>query len=893
MSKTLGIPNREDYGDTSALPTNKLITYVDQLHRARRAGTHHDIRVGDKALLSWAGRHGTPNPGEKRLLFQQPLHSKNYANFEGEIPEGYGAGTVSTHDRGTAIVTEAGENKIKFLIAHHKNPEYFTLIKSKGKNRPWLMVNTTPQTPEDVLDPSAFKKIHLRSVPAHRAEEFFKGLIEGKVDGASGLFKLKKDSMDVLSYRVGAGGKPIIHTERFFQGGSPKLDIPKKWAGKVLRGEIYGTDRKGRPVSPQTTSPLLNMTVENSLKSQQAKSLKLRSALFGIVGDDPSDPARVQKLQEVLKFLPVDRFGLPPRAQGEQEASSLWKAISAGKHPEIAEGVVAYPEGKPPVKIKLRPDYDVKITDVFPGEGKYQGSAGGIIYEGGGRVGTGFDDKYRQWLWDNREAIKGRIAKITSTKKLPSGKYYQPSFVALHEDYPTKTAKEKENDTPGIGGTALGVAGAAGAHKLLDSGLTYGVRRGGLFQNYYANAAREGINAAITGQDLMPKWRRSLGIINPSLTGLTDYEVARALTARLLEKGKLPPGSITSVEDLGKNPIFNYAYNQLKNKTTSTKLSPISRNFINALDPNLPKNSTIEFLRTHGGMGVDKQRNPLFLGAAMNAMAGSAGGLTGMAGSLISGSPDLALGAMSMDRGLTNNIEDLKLGLIGAGAVQRSDTALKSKAISAGLNLLNPSSGEVYDFGQDIGKLMDHATVPRSLPKAMAVADTYGLANEAKQKANNFIKDTFIEPGKKAPGEALKRIATLFKRGEEFTPDYTPEQLKAMGVYGEVYGPKDAPRLASLPQWPQHWYHEADPHGWLQWYQRYSQGRRIDDDVRQIKRWAAFKARHGGKAFRENPTPRRAYALRNWAIDPTKLVNDPKSLQKIMEDYKAKKYKNR
>jgi len=125
---------------------------------------------------------------------------------------------------------------------------------------------------------------------------------------------------------------------------------------------------------------------------------------------------------------------------------------------------------------------------------------------------------------------------------------------------------------------------------------------------------------------------------------------------------------------------------------------------------------------------------------------------------------------------------------------------------------------------------------------------------------------------------------------EEFKPDYSPGELKEMGVYGEVYGPKAAPRLASLPEWPAHWYHKEDPHGWLQWYKRYSEGRRMEDDERQIKRWKAFKARHGGNAFQSNPTPRRAYALRNWAIDPKKLVKDPADLEKVMEAYKSKKY---
>ena len=185
------------------------------------------------------------------------------------------------------------------------------------------------------------------------------------------------------------------------------------------------------------------------------------------------------------------------------------------------------------------------------------------------------------------------------------------------------------------------------------------------------------------------------------------------------------------------------------------------------------------------------------------------------------------------------------------------------------------------------------------MPYSSEAQRKYFNANREKLEAEGVDVDEWNKStkGKKLPLKAEKEEpkSKLPKNAQNnidvsFLPDYTPEQLKEMGVYKEVYGAKDAPRLASLPEWPAHWYNEADPHGWLQWYDRHSKGRRIEDDKRQIKRWISFKARHGGKAFRENPTPRRAFALRNWGIDPAKLVDDPEALKAVMDEYKEKQY---
>jgi hypothetical protein len=143
---------------------------------------------------------------------------------------------------------------------------------------------------------------------------------------------------------------------------------------------------------------------------------------------------------------------------------------------------------------------------------------------------------------------------------------------------------------------------------------------------------------------------------------------------------------------------------------------------------------------------------------------------------------------------------------------------------------------------------------------------------------------------------ALSNISGMFKRSEDnataakFQPDYTPEQLEGLGVYDSLYRGQ-GPRLASLGEWKPEWISEHDPKGWAQWYKRYAAGRRIpEEDERQMKRWLNFKSRHGGP-FTKKPTPRRGWALRNWGIDPAKMVpNDARNgVVEMLDEYKNKK----
>ena len=119
-----------------------------QEHKAKRAGKHYDLRlVGPKSTKahSWALPKGRlPTKKDKMLLaMQQATHTKNYAlNFTGEIPEGYGAGTVTMPIKEKVKMLKMTPDRVKF---QRPSGEVFNMFRTKDNK--WGIKQATMPPP--------------------------------------------------------------------------------------------------------------------------------------------------------------------------------------------------------------------------------------------------------------------------------------------------------------------------------------------------------------------------------------------------------------------------------------------------------------------------------------------------------------------------------------------------------------------------------------------------------------------------------------------------------------------------------------------------------------------------------------------------------------------------
>jgi bifunctional non-homologous end joining protein LigD len=123
----------------------KSLFFCVQKHLASHL--HYDFRLEHNGvLLSWAVPKGPSlNPKDKRLAMKVEDHPYDYGEFEGVIPEGYGAGIVMLWDRGTwkpespDIDAALAKGDLKFSLDGVKLKGSWVLVRTRDE-RTWLLI---------------------------------------------------------------------------------------------------------------------------------------------------------------------------------------------------------------------------------------------------------------------------------------------------------------------------------------------------------------------------------------------------------------------------------------------------------------------------------------------------------------------------------------------------------------------------------------------------------------------------------------------------------------------------------------------------------------------------------------------------------------------------------
>jgi bifunctional non-homologous end joining protein LigD len=140
---------------------------------------HYDLRLEHNGvLLSWAVPKGPSlDPKTKRLAMHVEDHPIEYGEFEGVIPEGYGAGIVMLWDRGTwtpeqpDVDAALRKGDLKFTLNGYKLKGSWVLVRTSGRfpgarsgsgDRSWLLIKHRDDWSGD-LDIVTFAPLSVKS----------------------------------------------------------------------------------------------------------------------------------------------------------------------------------------------------------------------------------------------------------------------------------------------------------------------------------------------------------------------------------------------------------------------------------------------------------------------------------------------------------------------------------------------------------------------------------------------------------------------------------------------------------------------------------------------------------------------------------------------------------
>ncbi|MGA7088567.1 MAG: DNA ligase D [Candidatus Dormiibacterota bacterium] len=444
-----------------------------QLHRARRL--HYDFRLEHAGvLLSWAVPKGpSMDPKQRRLAVQVEDHPIDYGDFEGQIPSGYGAGTVLVWDLGERSWVEGPKGQVTeglrdghldFELNGTKLKGGFSLIRmdhgASGKKDEWLLIKRPDSAadPELVFPDTSAKtgrnldqvaegaadaspdapdlKALVKDAPKAKLPATLMPMLATLVDrpfsSPDWLFELKYDGVRALvkwtKGRISVQGRSgRDETARY-----PELqELPGLLSADdcLIDGEIVILDLDGHPSFERLQHRMHLQPAEAERASQDQAVTFMAFDLLFVQGHDLMRlPLKLRKraLRSILRDGRVARYADDVEEAGE---SFYAQVCEAGLEGLVAKRIdSSYLPGKRSrewLKLKARPTQDCVICGYVPGQGR-RARLGALVlgvYAGGqlvdaGRVGTGFSEELLRDL-EKRLAARRRQTspfKETSTR---------------------------------------------------------------------------------------------------------------------------------------------------------------------------------------------------------------------------------------------------------------------------------------------------------------------------------------------------------------------------------------------------------------------------------------------------------------------------------------------
>ncbi len=230
---------------------------------------HYDFRLEHNGvLLSWAVPKGPSlDPKTKRLAMKVEDHPLDYGEFEGVIPEGYGAGIVMLWDRGTwtpevdDVDAALKKGDLKFTLNGYKLKGSWVLVRTGGRYpgarsgpggdaRSWLLIkhrdewsgdlDITEFAPRSVKSDGDFEDILASGNPdvwqSHRPAE----------GGEAGAM-LKKIIERAARLREGSRAQAALDAGTVPEPAPKAAKAPKKGARKAAPGKPAKKQASKRP----------------------------------------------------------------------------------------------------------------------------------------------------------------------------------------------------------------------------------------------------------------------------------------------------------------------------------------------------------------------------------------------------------------------------------------------------------------------------------------------------------------------------------------------------------------------------------------------------------------------------------------------------------------------